>query len=434
MKLRLFFNPFFLIPILHLTQFLIWLVTFSSNLKDHIPGLSGVPYYLTSSAITKYVFFFMIYYISVFIGYKLLKPKIRDYIPQPLKKTEKSIEYNNGYSLSKRGVVSFTADVLFVIVIITELYFLFIAKDILFNPELLLAANTQGLAQVAYITLQNEENLIRTTQNFLPFIAAVFAYIYLNNKYLRKKFKFRIILLIIISLFIFMITGRQLALVVWMILILFTVKYKLGLSRKIKVRIIIALIFGLLVVIILSEIFRFGVLNSSKKGISLFSIENVIDVSKYLLVAYISKNVNNAMIALDSDSVYSPFFTGSRIFYLIFSGIFGTQEYYPVIDPGPHGTLDFMALIWIDWGWLSPIFLCAIGVIIGLAYRMFISSNYVFWDILYAIIYPGILANLRINYFFLNMFIYPLFITLVLWILNETLGKRVKIRRHHSME
>jgi|GEM_PF-3488864 len=128
---------------------------------------------------------------------------------------------------------------------------------------------------------------------------------------------------------------------------------------------------------------------------------------------YNGKNVNNAMIFLDSKPTYSMNYAGSGLFDPIINFL-GQKDFIPIHNIGPHGTVDFIGLLWVGWGCFSIIVLALLGFLIGFAYKRFTLFNTLRSDLLYAIIFPGIISIIRINYFFLNLFIYSFILYIII--------------------
>lgn len=401
MKGQRLISPLFIIPILFSLVFLVWIIFFP-QFKNEVPGLATVPFYLSASSLFKYVVLFCVFYFFILFG-----SSFQWYVTN-----NKNLEYNNEkgklrYSTFKnKSFINYLFFVLFVIVFLLEMYSLIV----MFQNYNLSTLVSKGFQQVAYITLQDEENIWRTFYNLLPIVSAFyFRGFFLEQR--NKKNKIITFLIFLISIRLFFSAARQITLIIWLIFFLYFVKYKI--QNKISVMKLLLILLLLFFLIIFSELFRFGVWNSSTKNISLFSIANINDVTKYIMVAYIGKNVNNAMIFLDSKPTYSMNYAGSGLFDPIINFL-GPKDFIPIHDIGPHGTVDFIGLLWVGWGWFSIIVLALLGFLIGFAYKRFILFNTLRSDLLYAIIFPGIISIIRINYFFLNLFIYSFILYIII--------------------
>jgi len=401
LKAKRLISPLFIIPILFSLVFFIWIIFFP-QFKNEVPGLATVPFYLSDSLLLKYVVLFCVFYFFILFGFS----------SQWYVTNNKNLEYNNKKGklrypkFKNKSFINYLFFVLFVIVSLQEIYTLIV----IFQNYNLFTLLSKGFQQAAYVTSQDEENISKTFYNLLPIVSAFyFRRFFLEQK--NKKNKIITCLIFLISIRLFFSASRQITLVIWLIFFLFFVKYKI--QKKISVKKLLLILFLLFFLIIFSELFRFGVWNSSIKNISLFSIANINDVTNYIMVAYIGKNVNNAMIFLDSKPTYSMSYAGSGLFDPIINFL-GPEDFIPIHDIGPHGTVDFIGLLWIGWGWFSIIVLALLGFLIGFAYKRFILFNTLRSDLLYAIIFPGIISIIRINYFFLNLFIYSFILYLII--------------------
>lgn len=417
MKIKILISPIVIMPLIFLSQFFIWLLTFE-RLKNTVPGLESVSFHLTASAFFKYILFFGFLYFFIIMGFFSIG-NTRNLEIRHNQRSKQCIKLSNLFLIQ-------VADLLFLFVLASELINFYIIKDLFKNPTTLFSQGL-GLAELAYMTQQNESNWFRTFYNFLPIIVGIYTYSLFNlsakkHRLIKKRLKIKLIIAFMISIILFFRAARQITIIILLVFFALYAKYKLGLNRRISIKLILLLMILLLFSIVLSEILRFGVLNSKKKNIGLFSLENTSDVVKYLLVAYLGKNVNNAMIIFDSKPSYSMFGTGSRLIYGIIKRVVSPPQFTPSSYLGPHGTVDFTGLIWQDWGWGGLVLISLIGFLIGFTYKIYIiTKTSFFWNLLYSIVYPAIFSNIRINYFFLNIFIYPFIVLMILWIIEYVL-------------
>ena len=404
MKAITFVSPFFVGLVSVLFQFFTWLLFFPRT-KDVVPGLSDVPFYLTASSFLKYVIFYFIYFVSIFVGYAY------GYASKTDKRYKLEKNNHSGQYRVKR-YMSFVAGLMLLPIVLVEGAFFREVINFLRNPERLFTGG--GFAQFAYVT-QQSEIWYRTFHNFLPAIAAIYVVNFLTTD-VRKKPSLKIVIFIMVFLnvILFLRAARQLVFASVLATLPIFIKLRIGFHKRVSIVKIFLVLALIIIALLVSEILRFGVLNAQRKALPLFSWENMIDTWTYILNAYVGKNVNNCMIYLDSSPSYGMFSTGSRVFYNPIYGFFQPSQHILVTEPGPHGTLDFIGLLWIDWGLGAPIVIAFLGFFIGLGYSMYRNHNSIYWDLYYAITYPGVVSNIRINYFFLNIFIYPLLMILFL--------------------
>ncbi len=74
------------------------------------------------------------------------------------------------------------------------------------------------------------------------------------------------------------------------------------------------------------------------------------------------------------------------------------------VDLGSHGTMNFAALLWTDFGWISVIAVCLIGWYLG---KSTLNRNGGFNEFIIFYTASGVLLSTRINFFMLNIFIIP---------------------------
>uniref|UniRef100_A0A7V4NGG7 Oligosaccharide repeat unit polymerase n=1 Tax=Fervidobacterium pennivorans TaxID=93466 RepID=A0A7V4NGG7_FERPE len=417
MKAITLVSPFFVGLVLVLFQFFTWILFFPQT-KDVVPGLSGVPFYITVSSFLKYVIFYFIYFLSLFVGYSYAGKTGKTYKPR---------KNNHDGSYRVKRYMRFLASLMLFAIVLVESVFFREVWNFLRNPEQLFTGG--GFAQLAYVTQQSEK-WYRTFHNFLPAIVAIYTVNFLTTDSRKKSsLKIVIFIMVIINVILFLRAARQLVFASVLATLPIFIKLRIGFHKRIsavKIFLVLALI---IIALLVSEILRFGVLNAHRKALSLFSWENMMDTCTYILNAYVGKNVNNCMIYLDSSPSYGMFSTGSRVFYKPIYGFFQPSQHILVTEPGPHGTLDFIGLLWIDWGLGAPIVIAFLGFFIGLGYAMYRNHNSIYWDLCYAIIYPGVVSSVRINYFFLNIFIYPLLMILFLKVTSSILETPTAERR-----
>lgn len=423
MKIKTLISPIVITPLIFLSQFFIWLLTFE-RLKNTVPGLESVSYHLTASAFLKYMLFFGFLYFFIILGFFSIK-NIQKLRVRNAQHSAQCIKLSNIFLIQIAGL-------LLLLVLISEIINFYIMWDLLKKPTILFSQGL-GLANLAYVTLQDESNWFRTFYNFLPIVVGIYTYFLSSlpaERYnlTKKRLKIKLVISFIVSMMLFLRGARQLTIVILLVFVALYAKYKIGFNKRISIKLILSLVILLLFLIVFSEILRFGVLNATRRDIGLFSLENISDVIKYILVAYLGKNVNNAMIIFDSNPTYSMFGTGSRLIYSIIEKIVSPPQFTPSYYLGPHGTVDFTALIWEDWGWGGLIVVSLIGFLIGFSYKLYlITKTSFFWNLLYSIVYPGIFSCIRINYFFLNVFIYPFTILMFSWVIEQSFRKHNKI-------
>ena len=402
-KFKHIIDPIFLVPFLYVSQFLLYLIIFE-RFKYDVYLLENVPTFLNLESIIKIISLFLTFYVGIILG--------RSY------KVKLNIDDFFFYKISSRIIFLF-----FLIFLVVEIFIVLRLRNAGIDLE-----NIQSFATLSYITIQNEEAWYKTILNIGLFIGSFYIYFSIKN---RKK-----IILICLFIFIFItylvnalfFSQRQIFIVLIGILSLIYFRINDFHKKHISLHKIILAIVILFAFVIFAEMFRYGLFNSLRKNINLFSIENITDVLKYLLTAYLAKDVNNALIALASEPTYNFFSTGSKLLYKIILIFKEEQPFNPIVDPGPHGTVNFLALLWVDWGYVAFFLLPLLGFMIGFSYNLYLKGRNFISIFFYSLIFTGILSNIRINFFFLNIYIYNfalvIFFTSLYIILNTIFSKK----------
>lgn len=384
-------NPLILFIVIFVLQFIIFLIFF--DYKYFVTGLESVPKFLELKSILIYLVLFSCLLIGIMVGEGF---------------SVKSISYNEKIYFKLSKIMSI------IIIFINLIVFISCYNEILsfFTTE----KKIMNFAQLKYETL--DENPYRTFINFLIYVVGLTYYYKEKDKFFKKLYYLSIFILFMNAIFLSQRMSFMIALV--MVFIIHLKKYG-KLNKILRIKYLLTSVFLLFIFVYITELLRYGLWNSYTKNIDLISYENLRDVFIYLMVAYLSKDVNNALIAFSSEPVYSLFSTGSKLFYSIVEFFFGELKYQPIIDSGPHGTVNFLALIWIDWGYFSTIILFILGVYLGFLYKFYLKTNKFLFIFLYALSFCGIISSIRINFFFLNSFIYNLILVLLILVFTNYL-------------
>lgn len=376
---------------------MVWLI-FYAAWKNDIPGLNNISKYATIQSFLKYIVNIISLDAGIYLGNYLSSAKYKN-----------NLNVNNIFSKNVRYITKNLSNINIFILIIIHLYLILY----IINNNLYSLIKTSGLQVLSYSTTHNKENYWRIFLNLLIVESYIESDLFFNIH--SKYTKYKLLTVIILSLFdgIFL-AERTLLIIVLIVIITIYVQSKLGFNYKLKLAIIVKYLIIIFIIIVASEIFRFGIINSVEKRIKLFSLANIFDIIKYLTVAYLGKNFNNAMIILDSTPTYNFFSTGSQVLMAFINLFKKTEIFVPVINIGPYGTVDMTALIWLDFGVLSFFILSLIGFIIGFAYNKFINNSSILSNFTYSLIVPGIILSIRINYFFSNYFIIPMIYILII--------------------
>jgi len=182
------------------------------------------------------------------------------------------------------------------------------------------------------------------------------------------------------------------------------------------------LLFG---VVWTGELLRSGLYYSKSANLPLASPEVQSYVWQRLVQAYLAADFNNALVVLDCEPSLQMWYTTMLSFVL--ENPHGYQE-CPSWESA-YGTVNVLALWWFDWGYGAFIVAFVVGLALGIFYRW---RSYVFdldpRGLFYFIAFPGLFAIIRINYFFLTIFVLPFLAlcALTIWtLLIKSLHRRL---------
>lgn len=400
MKIKKLLNPAIIYSSLILTQFIIWLVFFDLW-KSEIPGINEIPKYISSRAAIKYILHIATLLAWFYLGKYLSSSK-----------TSINSYKNKNYSMNIRFITNILSNINIMILIIIHCYILLL----IINNNLISLISSSGLQVLSYSTTHNKENYWRIFLNLLIIEGFIESDLYFYSH--KKKAKYKLLLIITFSIFDgILLAERMLLIVVIIVSTTIYLKHKVKFSYNIKASRIFACFLILLFILIISEIFRFGVINAIEKKIKLLSLNNITDVIKYLTVAYFGKNVNNAMIIFDSRPTYNFFGTGSQLVMTILNYFKKPNEFTPIINMGPYGTVDMAALIWQDFGVISILIMSILGFMIGFIYEKYVKNDNVLYNFAYSLVIAGTISSIRMNFFLSNFFIIPFIYIIIIKLL-----------------
>lgn len=391
-------EPIRVVSVIFFTQFAVWLLFFDYAID--VESLNKVRFYDFLS-IVKYFIFLSVFLFSIYIG----------------KKTLVRININDDFLLNFIVKILFY---LFIIFAIAEIIFMYpaLAK---FN-ELLLVSEKSSITAFVY-EARLHKNPLAALINLFPLIIGISFYI----AFFKKMYKKTMYAVLWITFILIMFHG-----ILFSVRILFAyygliyiAMYSLYTKKNIAVKKIIISLIIFYIVIFISEYFRYGIYLIVFENYKPLSIELFKEIFLYHMTAYIGSDFNNSLVILSHEPLLSLSKSAAGIIQTII-GLFIDFNSFEHIDIGNHGTVNFLALIWEDWGYGALGILIVIGYFIGFSYTISISSDSLFSKILYPIIFPGVVFIFRINYFFLNIFVIPMIVLFLIITISYGTKKRKK--------
>lgn len=181
--------------------------------------------------------------------------------------------------------------------------------------------------------------------------------------------------------------------------------------RKVSAGLILRTFIILVVLLWAGELFRGGAVFAKANELPLTSLEVQAYIWERLVQGYLAADFNNALIVMDCDPSMQLWST------TMLAGPLGLQ---PTYDQCPgwqsvYGTVNVLALWWHDWGWSALVLAFAMGFVFGALYKLRLAIRQLRPEGLYYFLaFPGLFSIIRINYFFLTIWVVPfLFLTFV---------------------
>lgn len=412
MNRRILLNPLLVVSILFGSQALLWFA-----LMPAVPTLPGAaPRYESPVALTKWLVLLVLLLLGIGLGIYLT--------PFHLKKAMSS-----GTPLKNRS--KFWWRLVYVSLAISLVGELVYVRQILQDPSLLLEAlEAQNLTLIGEAVRAQKVVGLSSLNNLFVFPTAVLSMLLFHPALDVGKKSRAGWWLLLIGAFVFVhsifLAARMFF--VYYTLTVFAMYLTLRGEKRLMLRLVTLVVLMLALVVWLGELFRGGWLYAKANDIPLFSTEVQKHVLERLVQGYLAADFNNALVILDCTPSMSFVSTTSFAFLAP-----STPQYSDCPSwSSVYGTVNFLALLWYDWGEFSFLLIPLMGWIIGFAYRLgqlaFTLSPL---GLLYALIYPGLFSVTRINYFFLSAFVVPFtfwLTTTVLFyaVMNRPLLDRVK--------
>lgn len=379
-------------------QSFIWMIFMPNSLNLELKKY-GISYkYISSISIFRFVFFYLIFILFIFIGTKI-----------KFKSSKINFKYLNKYN-----------NFLMLIWILVELISI---RIILFNPIKCLKLFLEGKFYIVLNLIKSQIFFTETLVNIFPLILSISLFFYFSNyKKLNNLFKIIVIFLgtLVNGIFLF---KRMHFIYFFLIVVYFLIK-----NKKIKFFKAIKYLIILMVLIIFGEMLRFGMLYAANEGKALLSANVFGMVIFYLLTAYISSDFNNAMVIFNAESSYQLISTASPFFQKLLLGISGKYIGYNTIEnwESGHGTVNSLALWWYDFGIFTLIVCLIIGMLIGVVYSNSkrLKNKYSNIQIIAPIIFIGNFMLFRFNSFLLTIILIPIFFWMIYILFLNVLTKK----------
>ena len=389
MNLRRLVHPGFLIALLFVGQFLFWYL-----FMPEVPTLQGAaPRYVSPSALLRWALLFFLLESGVYLGALVPLSSGAHRVPVAAKQRVR-LWWSWGLGVL---AIAFLGEIVYVRVLIQNIDFLGVA---IAKGNLAMLGERVRAARIVGVSSLNNLFLLATAifaalsfHPFLPVKTAVRARrwllglgvaVLLHSLFLAARMFFVYYSLVVLAAY--MVYGSLLK------------------KRRISLRSIFLIVLVLLMVVWLGELLRGGLAFAKLNSLPLLSAKVQTYIWDRLVQGYLAADFNNALIVLDCEPSMKLWST------TMFSGPLGIQATYKQCPywESAYGTVNVLALWWYDWGWAALFIAFVKGFAIGFFYRLRTRLLELRPEgLYYLIVFPGIFAITRINYFFLTIFVIP---------------------------
>ncbi|MDE3840216.1 hypothetical protein C0966_12765 [Bacillus methanolicus] len=406
------FNPFFMIPTIFVMQFLIWYIFMPDN--SYLEGVKPKEHNFLS------IFRFLILMISMVTGF---------FFAKILLKKENLFQIKTRVNTNFYIIINI---ICFFIFLIGEFFYLKSALNLISSINIQSLLN-EGISVYAKEVINNRIIGLSSLNNIFIIPLAISSLLLFSKEPSNKIRYFSIFVILFIgavTLFHALFLAGRMFFIYYVVVI--SCCHALFKPKKIKISSIIIVLLTLILIVIFAEFFRYGIIFSQRNGVALFSTDTLLAIIEYISIAYISNDVNNTMIALANDSSLQ-LVSSSPVLKGVLS-LIGINNFMDIFSfnhlPRGHGTVNFLGLIWFDFGWAG----IAVGFLVGFFCQYYYikacsSSAIISTDILiFVTISPALYSISRINYFGQTIFLLP-FILIVL--IRALLIRKVKVHHHN---
>lgn len=193
--------------------------------------------------------------------------------------------------------------------------------------------------------------------------------------------------------------------------------------RRIHRGAITATLAGVALLVWLGATLRDGGRYAYANGVGLFAPETQRRVFDVMVQGYLAAEFNNAMITFGCEPTMDV--VGTSMFRAAsFLGVPGGR-FTRCAESSEFGTQNSMSLWWQDLGWYGLVYAVTCGLWIGAAYvvaRRYAASLGA-RSFFYLVSYPGLVSLLRVNFFGLAPFVYPVAFLLMALSFHRAIGR-----------
>lgn len=375
--------PPILIIFVYGIQYLIWY--FFSSSTPIIVGVS--PRFDEPTAINKYLFFISIFISSSFLGVITCEAMYR----------------TTGTRSTQIGpsVMQSIAWIALVLSAIGEVVYI---RPFILHPQMILESLTSGqILGLAYTAREGSLTGVSSLNNLYVIPVVIYSMLLFSTQdpILLKKCKKLLAYIFIVALIhSFLLSARMFVTYYIVSFCIVASFFKIEMIKRNFIKIAFS-IFAFLCFIIINEYFRNSVTFMEKTGNPILSIETFKYITGRLLNAYVTSDLNNAMIVLNCEPSMQLVST-SALSSAIKNPIgYSSCEYWHSL----YSTMNIVGLAWFDLGYYGVIYVSLIGLSIGFSYSILRRKIAGLTAVMAVVIISGIFHGLRINYYGLSMFI-----------------------------
>jgi len=257
-----------------------------------------------------------------------------------------------------------------------------------------------------------KSGVLDTFINLSPFLI-IYGTLYNKNKLVLTLFLFSVYMALFLSMRVYLLYN----------LFVFVLAYYRRKKITFKVsNMVYALIF-LVSIIFISEWFRYGIQYSKYYGSQWVSIDTFYGISGYLFRSYVGKDIYNSLVMLNEESIYS-ICAYSQSYIKGFAGLLGLNCADKYIDYGKHGTINFISILYREFGVLSVIVIALYGIVLQEMYKYYYFSQNTNKIIIGSLFLGASPFLYRTNFFAMNIVVLPVIAVLVINIVSKVQNDR----------
>lgn len=381
-------HPGFLVATLFLGQFFFWFI-----FMPEVPTLEGAaPRYESLPALLRWTLLFLLLETGIFLGTSMpFSGRAQRALPIPKQRIR--FWWRLGLVVL---FLAFLGEIVYVRVLIQ-------------NPDLLRMASAEGNLAVLGERVREARIVgISSLNNLFLLATAILAVLsfhpFIPTKWSARARRWLIGLGLAVLLHALFLAARMFF-VYYLLAVLATyMVLRTAQVKKIPIRPLLLLFLGLVTAVWLGELLRGGFAFAKLNNLPLWSAEVQVYIWNRLVQGYLAADFNNALVVLDCEPSMQLWST------TMFAGLLGIREAYSQCPnwASAYGTVNVPGLWWYDWGWAAFPLTFIMGFLMGIFYRLRTGLlNLGLEGLYYLISFPGIFSIIRINYFFLTIFVVP---------------------------